>query len=387
MNALITRNDGLLFVILLMVSLSLWVQKYKVFKSLGPVLTVVVIGIILSNTHIVPISHDLYGEISTYLVPVAISVCMLSMNFKELKKLTKEPLLALISAIFSVCIVAIILGIYFAPKIIEGWKCAGMFVGTYTGGTPNLTAIATGLDCSRETLAAANAADYVVSTPLMVFLFASPMILKASKRWNKFWPYQLSDEELEDGEQETLMSDKKWSIKDITWLLTIGFAVTFFTTIISQKIFPADFWKSGRLLMLTTVSIIISQLKPVKKLRGNLDLGLFLSLIFLSTIGFAVDLKQFIGSAFMMTLYVLLMLILCILVHLIICRLLKIKYEYVILSMVGCIVDGPTSALTAAGANWKSLINVGLIMGIIAGALGNYVGIFVSYTVKYLCGI
>ena len=201
MNALITRNEGLLFIILLMVSLSLWVQKYKVFKSLGPVLTVVVMGIILSNTHVVPISHDLYGQISTYLVPVAISVCMLSMNFKELKKLTKEPLLALISAIFSVCIVAIVLGICFAPKITEGWKCAGMFVGTYTGGTPNLTAIATGLDCSRETLAAANAADYVVSTPLMVFLFASPMILKASKRWNKFWPYQLSDEELEDGEQ------------------------------------------------------------------------------------------------------------------------------------------------------------------------------------------
>ncbi|MDU2640433.1 MAG: DUF819 family protein, partial [Finegoldia magna] len=227
----------------------------------------------------------------------------------------------------------------------------------------------------------------VVSTPLMVFLFASPMILKASKRWNKFWPYQLSNEELEDGEQETLMSDKKWSIKDITWLLTIGFAVTFITTVIAQKIFPADFWKSGRLLMLTTVSIIISQLKPVKKLRGNLDLGLFLSLIFLSTIGFAVDLKQFIGSAFIMTLYVLLMLIFCILVHLIICRLLKIKYEYVILSMVGCIVDGPTSALTAGGANWKSLINVGLIMGIIAGALGNYVGIFVAYTVKFICGL
>ena len=44
----------------------------------------------------------------------------------------------------------------------------------------------------------------------------------------------------------------------------------------------------------------------------------------------------------------------------------KIKYEYVLLSMVGCIVDGPTASLTAAGGNWKSLINVGLIMGVIA---------------------
>lgn len=385
--ALITRPEGLLFVILLMVALSLWLQRYKVFKSLGPVLTVVVFGIILSNTGIVPISHEVYGTLSTFCVPVSISICMLSMNLTELKKLNKEPVIALISAIASVCLVAIGLGIFFAPRIVEGWKCAGMFVGTYTGGTPNLTAIATGLDCSRETLAAANAADYVVSTPLMVFLFAAPMLMKASKKWNKLWPYQFKPEELETGDKEPLMSDKKWSIRDIAWLLTIGFGVTYVTTALAQAIFPADFWKAGRLLLLTTVSICIAQLKPVQKLRGNLDLGLFISLTFLSTIGFAVDLKQFIGSAFMMTMYVLLMLIGCIVLHLVICRLFKVKYEYVVLSMVGCIVDGPTASLTAAGANWKSLINVGLIMGVLAGAAGNYVGIAVAYAVKAICGL
>lgn len=215
MEALITRTDGLMFVILLMVAFALWLQRYKAFKSLGPVLTVVVLGIILSNTRVVPVSHDLYSTLSTYCVPVSISICLLSMNLTELRKLTREPVFALISAIFSVCAVAILLGIFFAPRITEGWKCAGMFVGTYTGGTPNLTAIATGLDTSRETLAAANAADYVLSTPLMVFLFAAPVILKASKKWNKFWPYQFTKEELESGDKEPLMSDKKWSIRDI----------------------------------------------------------------------------------------------------------------------------------------------------------------------------
>lgn len=387
MEALITRTDGIMFIILLMVAFSLWLQRYKAFKSLGPVLTVVVLGIVLSNTRVVPISHDVYSMLSTYCVPLSISICLLSMNLGELKKLTRQPVIALASAIFSVCIVAVVLGIFFAPHIVEGWKCAGMFVGTYTGGMPNLTAIATGLDCSRETLAAANAADYVVSTPLMVLLFAAPVAMKASKRWNMLWPYQFTKEELEDGDREPLMSDKKWSIRDIAWLLTIGFGITFATTAIAQSIFPADFWKAGRLLLLTTTAICVAQLKPVQKLRGNLDLGLFISLTFLATIGFAVDLRQFIGSAFMMTMYVLLMLIGCIVVHLIICRLFKIKYEYVVLSMVGCIVDGPTSSLTAAGANWKSLINIGLIMGVLAGAAGNYVGIFVAYTVKAICGL
>lgn len=209
MKTLISSTEGLLFVILLMVAFALWLQRYKVFRSLGPVLTVVVIGIILSNTHIVPISHDLYSSISTYCVQAGISICLLSMNVTELKKLNRQPVIALVSAIFSVCIVAIGLGIIFAPHITEGWKCAGMFVGTYTGGTPNLTAIATGVDCSRETLAAANAADYVVSTPLMVLMFAAPAIFKASKRWNKLWPYSFTEEELDEGEHKPLMSDKE----------------------------------------------------------------------------------------------------------------------------------------------------------------------------------
>lgn len=100
MGALITRTEGLIFVILIMVAFALWLQRFKVFKSLGPVLTVVVLGIILSNTHVVPISHDFYSALSTYCVTPAISICLLSMNMRELKKLNREPVIALISAIF-----------------------------------------------------------------------------------------------------------------------------------------------------------------------------------------------------------------------------------------------------------------------------------------------
>lgn len=49
MKTLISSTEGLLFVILLMVAFSLWLQRYKVFRSLGPVLTVVIIGIVLLN--------------------------------------------------------------------------------------------------------------------------------------------------------------------------------------------------------------------------------------------------------------------------------------------------------------------------------------------------
>ncbi|MDQ9890593.1 hypothetical protein, partial [Acinetobacter pittii] len=62
------------------------------------------------------------------------------------------------------------------------------------------------------------------------------------------------------------MADKKWSIKDIAWLLTIGFGVAWITTIVAQAIFPDTFWKAGRLLLVTTVSICLAQVPAVKKL-------------------------------------------------------------------------------------------------------------------------
>ena len=67
-----------------------------------------------------------------------------------MRKLTKEPVIALISAVCSVCLVALVFGVVFAGKIDEGWKVSGMFVSTYTGGSSNLTAIAVGLDRPRQ---------------------------------------------------------------------------------------------------------------------------------------------------------------------------------------------------------------------------------------------
>lgn len=72
--------------------------------------------------------------------------------------------------------------------------------------------------------------------------------------------------------------------------------------------------------------------------------------------------------------------------HLLILRLCKVKYEYAVLSITGAIADGPTAALVASGGGWNSLVGIGLIMGVIGGVCGNYVGIGVAYLIKMLIG-
>ena len=85
-----------------------------------------------------------------------------------------------------------------------------------------------------------------------------------------------------------------------------------------------------------------------------------------TTIGFAVDLKQFFGSTFYISLFCFCVIVSCIVLHLLVTRLLKVKFEYVLLSAVACISDGPTAALIASSAQWKTMITTGLLMGVLA---------------------
>ncbi|AVD35453.1 DUF819 domain-containing protein [Clostridioides difficile] len=386
MNTLFSNPGSILAVMTLMIALGFYLQRYKAIKSLGPALTIIIMGIILSNLKVVPVSTELYGTISTYAIPVSMTIMLMSVDLKEMTKLSREPLIAIFVAVLTVSIMAFLFGLVFAEKISEGWKVAGMFVGTYTGGSANLTAIGTGLNVSRQTLAAANAADYVIGVPTLIFMFALPAILKNSKKFKKLWPYHVEESELEDCQNEEFMESKEWSIKDIAWMLAIGFVVTEVSTILAGY-FNSSFSSAARILLVTTISIIIAQLKPVKKLKGNLDLGLFVALFFLCTIGFSVDIKEFLGSTFTITLYCFSIIFTSFVFHLGITRLLKIKYQYVILSIVGAIADGPTSALVAASAKWNSLVSVAVVMGVIGGVLGNYAGISVAYAIKMSLGL
>lgn len=386
MFPLVQTSTGMLAVIMCMIALAFWVQKFKGFKTIGPALFVIILGIILVNLKIVTGSCDLYGVISVYCIPISMSLYLLNVDVKQIVKMSKQPLLSIISAVFCVSVVAVVFGAILGGKINEGWKVAGMFVGTYTGGSSNLTAIANGLNASAETIAAANAADYVIGMPTMVLMFAAPAILKKSKRFQKFWPYSFTEAELEgSGNTKELMESEEWSIKDIAMLLAIATTVVAVSTKLSG-FFSSDFASAGRILMISTFSIIIAQIPAVRKLKGAMNLGLFFGMMFLAVVGFSVDIQNFLGSALYITLLCFCVIFCSIVLHLLITRMMKIKYEYVLLGIVGAIADGTTSALVASGAKWKSLISIGLLMGIIGGVCGNYFGIAVAYIVKMIVG-
>lgn len=381
----IADSATLLALIMITIVFGFWLQKFKFFKNAGIVFTVVLLGIVVSNVGIAPTSADVYGTIFTYTIPLSITLMLLEVDLRSILKLSKAPLLAVCSACLSVTVVAFLLGMFFAPRMEEGWKLAGMFIGTYTGGSPNLTAIGAALEATPETIAAANAADYVGCMPALVILFALPAILKKSKKFQALWPYTLSEAELTSSEDRQIAGDLKWSIVDIVKLLAIGFTVYFIARNLSL-LFPSGFVSAAEVLLITTMALIIAQFKPVREIRGAMDLGMLLSLMFLTVIGYQVSIMSFFNSALVMAVYVILILIITTLLHATVCRLLKIPYEYMLTSVMAAIWDGPSAAMLAISANWKGIVAVSIVMGTIGHAAGNYLGIMVSYALRGIIG-
>ncbi|MDI3522373.1 MAG: hypothetical protein PWP43_555 [Bacillota bacterium] len=192
--------------------------------------------------------------------------------------------------------------------------------------------------------------------------------------------------ELVGDDAASLLTKKEWSVIDIAVLFAIGFVVTAVSTQIAGY-FNKAVAGAVRIISVTTLSLILAQFKPMRQIKGNMDLGLFVSLFYLAAIGLAIDLKQFLGSAPLVTLYCFFVAVGSLLLHATLCRLFKVSYQYTLISIVASIADGTTSALVAGSGGWNGIIGTAVILGAIGNAIGNYLGIGVAYLLKTVLGL
>ena len=131
-------------------------------------------------------------------------------------------------------------------------------------------------------------------------------------------------------------------------ILAIAMIIVAASTFVSQY-FPDSVKGSARLILISTFSLILSRVPFIRTLRGNNDLGLFFSLLFLTVLGLTINLKGFLSSTLYITIFCALIIIFSMIFQWVVSRLLKIKYQYVLLATVAAVWDGPTSALVAGG--------------------------------------
>ena len=133
--------------------------RYKVFDLLGPVFLCYLLGFLFS---FIIKDTSIAMSISEILVPISIPLILFSADLKSYKKLAKPVTKSFLFLIICVLIISSLGFLIFRAYVPEANKFSGMMAGLYTGGTPNLIAIAMALGVDETQIVIANTADLIV---------------------------------------------------------------------------------------------------------------------------------------------------------------------------------------------------------------------------------
>lgn len=379
---------AILAVLMLNIVISEQLAKLPYFRALGTSLIVIIITAITANLGLIPASTNpppIYDGIFTYLAPISIFYLLLTVNLKGLRRAGAPMVIN-----FLIGAAGTMVGVIVAMNVVGGPKgfgplfyaVGGMFTGTHTGGSSNLNAIALhyGVNKAGNVYAAAIATDNIVTALWMGVTLLLPPLL------NRYFPRRLAttlsaDETLRyEQEANAQISDVETvNPQDLAILIGLGVLALYAAQLVAGYV-PAI----PKILVLTTLALILAQLPQVQRLRGVRVVGIFCIYLFLAVIGAFCDLAVLAKDG-QLALTMLLFVSISVPIHALfqfgIGGLLKQDWDVLgIASQAN--IGGSASCLALS----KSLNRPDLhLPGILAGALGNAIGTYCGLLVaEYL---
>lgn len=380
-------NDSIFVagVLCLIVVLSEWLVRTTFLRQIGTALLVILVTALVANLGIIPAGSPeedpvlVYDRIFSDLAPLAIFLLLLPVNLKDILKAGGSMI-----SMFLVGSLATAIGVLAGMWAIDGATrigpqfaaLAGMFTGTYTGGSVNFNTLALSYDIVREgsLYTGSIVVDNIITTVWMVATLALPRLLRP------FWG--------------TGGSVRKHSSRDDT-APDLGIEID------TESLHPMDLgmtlglgllsvWASGLLaewtpdipaaLYLTAMALVLAQWPVIQRLRGVRTLGMFAVYLFLAVIGAFCDFTA-LGELGSLGITLLVFALVAVSVHGLItfgvARIFGVDPDIAAVASQAN-VGGGTSALALA----RSLGREDLVLpGILVGSLGYAVGTFLGFWV------
>jgi uncharacterized membrane protein len=371
-------------VLLLLIVLAEWLGATKFFRHIGAGLLVIILAAILANFHVIPSSQNAppaYNYIFKYIAPIAIFFLLLDVKLKNLRY-AGMPMMSMF-LIGSICTMAgAIIGYYIvAPQnhqINSAFAVAGMYTGTYIGGSANLNAIATqyGVIKDGNLYVAINVADNIITTVWILATLILPSILQKIFPRKKNIPPQDAAASNEELFQKIMSKKESINVLNISILLLLGVGSLFLSNLASFY-FPAI----PSILILTTIALVLAQTPAIQKIQGGKTLGYFLVLLFLAVIGAYCDINALRESGEVAGI-LLLWVTIIVLVHAIllftVAGIFKQDWDIVSIASNANIGGTATAAVCANSLGRHDLQLPGILAGAVGNAIGTYAGIFVA---------
>ncbi|MBI2521051.1 MAG: DUF819 family protein [Bdellovibrio sp.] len=356
----------------------LWAEKrVKIIALLGTVIICYGMGLLIGNLPFIPLDTDFSKTMTEASVPLAIPLLLFNVDLKAWFHLAPKTLLAFLCSIISVSFATIVSGIIFQGKLPELWKVAGMLTGVFVGGTPNMSAIGMALDVKQEIFVLLSASDLIVCGVYFFIILSvgQKALLLFLPRYNSkqnVGIYNSSDSKslslggkILDGTYSILLAAVIMAISiGLSYLLFKQISVPFF------------------LMVLTTLAVLASFYPPIRTLKTSYLLGQYILFIFCISIGSMASISMIAHAGINFILFTLTVLIISILLNFFLAFIAKIDADTALITHIAAIYGPAFIGPVADSMKNKDIVVSGITTGLVGYAVGNYVGLAVSYFLR-----
>lgn len=388
---------SILIIVGLPVPIVMLTRKSKILGAIGAIACCYIVGFAFSTIGLSGTSYDkgLTTTIAYVLVALSIPLILFSIDLRAVKKLTKGTIIG-----YSLCIVAVIIvavamffiTLSFFPSV----NLSSMIIGLYTGGTPNLNAIGAAMGAESNVLSAANVSDTVVGGIYFLLLISvAPkfyrLVLNRKKKPLQT-PVAMQMEESEAKEQPVLQNTEKhddykfgFSIKDkksvFKLLGAFGLAVGCLGVGALLEFLIEGTVGENLLYILLSVSVLgvaLSFIKPIRQIKGQYTLGMYLILMFSLALSMSIDWSIFLTDILPTLAFFVCAQIAVILLHMLLCFIFRVDGDTAIITSTAGIYGPPFIAPVAKASGRQDLIAPGVICGAVGLAIGTLLGLGVG---------
>jgi uncharacterized membrane protein len=326
--------------------------------------------------------------IMTIAIPLAIPLLLFSLDLKNSFRILKKGFFSTIIAILSL-ISCVVLGYFlFKNTIPEAWKVSGMMMGLYTGGTPNLAALATALEVKPNIFLLTQTYDLIIGVLLLLFF-----ITIAQRLFNYILPHfngnekHLSTKEIirESEVPENLIENfRRKMVLPLAGALGISALIFAIGGGISMLL-PHDYQMATVILSITALGILFGLIPKINKIEKTFELGMYFILVFSIAVSSMADFRTIFQIEFLdLFFYVIIAVFGSMLVHVILSVIFKIDTDTTIVTITALSMSPPFVPIVAGALKNKEIILTGITVGVFGYAIGNFLGIFFAYLLRNL---
>jgi uncharacterized membrane protein len=362
-------------------------NKFPFLNKLGAILLTYAFGLLIGNLGILPNNAPKITEIITTIsIPLALPFLLFSSNVQRWSKLAKRTFLSMIVATVALLVV-VVSGFYlFHDKIENAWQIAGMAIGVYSGGTPNMAAIGVALHVDSELYIMTNTSDMVAGAVYLLFFLSI-----AQRVYLLFLPkFKLSENKTinaSDINQDFESYDGIFKKKVLIQLAkAMGIAILIFALAgLITLILPENSKKYEMAIVILTITglgILVSFIPSVRKLEKTFQMGMYLILVFSLAIASQGNISKLLNSSPYIFYFIAYAIFGTAFLHMLLSTIFRIDADTTIIVQVAYIMSPPFVPAAAAALRNRDVILSGIIVGIIGYAIGNFMGVTIAYMLK-----